>query len=82
MIERHQPIKSGEGEAKDKEWDKAVGGMTESESDARIPIRVLAHGEMSIEKTGSREKDQVKSAAKIEKRFVEERLFPREEWVR
>ena len=52
MIERHQPIESGKGEAKDEEWNEAVGGMAESKGDARIPIRVLAHGKVAVEQTG------------------------------
>ena len=55
--------------------------MAESKRDARIPIRVLAHGKVAVEQTGRREKDQVKSATKVKEGLVQERLFPSEERV-
>lgn len=81
MIQRHQPIKSGEGQAQDKEGDEPIGGMTEAEGDSGVPIQVLSHGEISVEHSGDGKKEKVKSASKIKERLVQEGSFPCEKRI-
>ena len=48
MVQGHEPIKPCKGQAKHKEGDKSVRSVAQSYGDARIPIFVLAHGEIPV----------------------------------
>ena len=75
-IEGHQPIETGKGEAEHKEGDEPVGDMAGAKGEARVAVLILLHGPAAIEIGGGTEEKEIKGAAHIEERGVEEWAFP------
>jgi hypothetical protein len=81
MVQGHEPIKPCKGQAKHKEGDKSVGSVAQSYGDARIPIFVLAHGEISVQEPSQGKEKEIEPAPNIEEGLIQEGALPGQERI-
>ena len=59
VIESHQPIKAGEGEAEHKKRNESIGGVAQAEGDSGIPIFILTDRKTAIQQASQGEEKRI-----------------------
>ncbi|NDE96604.1 MAG: hypothetical protein EB045_05785, partial [Actinobacteria bacterium] len=81
VVERHQPVETGKGEAEHEQRNEAVSGVAGTQGNPRVTVLILLDRPAAIQQGCGAEEEKIEGTAGVEERLVEEGALPSEQGI-